>query len=143
MGMEFPETASRRLITPTAHQIAVGRDASPPQTAGFLCHRFLALECVEDDRNLDPCRALARRTATGIHLSQREAFQQRAKFLPLRNRGFGTLAVTILPVPFARRAAATARAGKLESRTARADSAVAVDSFFWLTAIKQNTSTSR
>jgi hypothetical protein len=37
-------------------------------------------------------------------------FQQRAEFLPLRNRGFGTLAVTILPVPFARRAAATARA---------------------------------
>jgi hypothetical protein len=37
-------------------------------------------------------------------------FQQCAEFLPLRNRGFGTLAVTILPVPFARRAAATARA---------------------------------
>jgi hypothetical protein len=36
MGMEFPETASWRLITPTAHQIAVGRDASPPQTAGFF-----------------------------------------------------------------------------------------------------------
>jgi hypothetical protein len=28
-GGGFPETASRRL-TPTAHQIAVGRDASPP-----------------------------------------------------------------------------------------------------------------
>jgi hypothetical protein len=37
-------------------------------------------------------------------------FQQRAEFLPLRNRGFGTLAVTILPIPFARRTAATARA---------------------------------
>jgi hypothetical protein len=35
-------------------------------------------------------------------------FQQRAEFLPLRNRGLGPLAVTILPVPFARRAAATA-----------------------------------
>jgi hypothetical protein len=27
---EFPETASGRVVTPTAHQIAVGRDASPP-----------------------------------------------------------------------------------------------------------------
>jgi hypothetical protein len=57
-------------------------------------------------------------------------FQQCAEFLPLRNRGLGTLAVTILPVPFARGAAATACAGKLESRTARADSAVAAGAFF-------------
>jgi hypothetical protein len=26
-----------------------------------------------------------------------------AEFLPLRNRGFGTLAVTVLPIPFARK----------------------------------------
>jgi len=35
-----------------------------------------------------------------------EHFQQRAEFLPLRNRGLGPLAVTELPIPFARRAAA-------------------------------------
>ena len=37
-----------------------------------------------------------------------EHFQQCAKFLPLCNRGVGPLAVTILPIPLARRAAATA-----------------------------------
>jgi hypothetical protein len=47
--MEFPENRLWWLITPAAHQIAVGRDASPPHTAGFLCHRFLALEWVEHD----------------------------------------------------------------------------------------------
>jgi hypothetical protein len=35
-------------------------------------------------------------------------FQQCAEFLPLRNRGLGPLAVTVLPVPLARRAAASA-----------------------------------
>ena len=39
-----------------------------------------------------------------------EHFQQCAEFLLLRNRGFGALAVTVLPVPLARRAAATASA---------------------------------
>jgi hypothetical protein len=33
--------------------------------------------------------------------------QQCAEFLPLRNRGFGPLAVTVLPIPLAGRAAAT------------------------------------
>jgi hypothetical protein len=37
-----------------------------------------------------------------------EHFQQRAEFPPLRNRGLGPLAVTALPIPLARRAAATA-----------------------------------
>ena len=37
-----------------------------------------------------------------------EHFQQCAEFLPLRNRGLGPLTVPVLPVPFARRAAATA-----------------------------------
>ena len=37
-----------------------------------------------------------------------EHFQQRAVFLPLRNRGLGPLAVTVLPIALARRAAATA-----------------------------------
>jgi hypothetical protein len=37
-----------------------------------------------------------------------EHFQQCAEFLPLRNRGLGALAVTVLPVPIARRAATTA-----------------------------------
>jgi len=34
--MEFPENRLWWLITPTAHQTAVGRDASPPHTAGFF-----------------------------------------------------------------------------------------------------------
>jgi hypothetical protein len=37
-----------------------------------------------------------------------EHFQQSAEFLPLRNRDLGPLAVTVLPIPFAGRAAATA-----------------------------------
>src|SRR5262245_53433597 len=37
-----------------------------------------------------------------------EHFQQCAEFALLRNRGLGPLAVTVLPTPFARRAAATA-----------------------------------
>jgi hypothetical protein len=37
---------------------------------------------------------------------QRGAFS--AEFLPLRNRDLGPLAVTVLPIPLARRAAATA-----------------------------------
>jgi hypothetical protein len=36
-----------------------------------------------------------------------EHFQQCAEFLPLRNRGFGSLAVTVWPIPFARRGAGT------------------------------------
>jgi hypothetical protein len=37
-----------------------------------------------------------------------EQFQQCAEFLALRNRGLGALAMTVLPVSLARRAAATA-----------------------------------
>src|SRR6516162_5088164 len=36
-----------------------------------------------------------------------EHFEQCAEFLPLRNRGLGPLAVTILPIALARRPAAT------------------------------------
>src|SRR5260221_14613202 len=36
-----------------------------------------------------------------------EHFEQCAEFLPLRNRGLGPLAVTVLPIPLARRATAT------------------------------------
>jgi hypothetical protein len=39
-----------------------------------------------------------------------EHFQQCAEFLPLRNRGLGPLAVTVLAIPLARRGAATVRA---------------------------------
>ena len=42
------------------------------------------------------------------HQPSTEHFQQCAEFLPLRNRGLGTLAMTVLPVSFAGRAAATA-----------------------------------
>jgi len=51
------------------------------------------------------------RACLGVtHSSQASAehFQQCAEFLPLRNRGLGPLAVPVLPIPFARRAAATA-----------------------------------
>src|SRR6516162_3792300 len=44
----------------------------------------------------------------GSCLASTEHFQQCAEFPPLRNRGLGPLAVTVLPIPFARRAAATA-----------------------------------
>ena len=37
-----------------------------------------------------------------------EHFEQCAKFLPLRNRGLGALAVTALPIALARGTAATA-----------------------------------
>jgi hypothetical protein len=37
-----------------------------------------------------------------------EHFQQCAEFLPLRNRGLRPLAMTVLPIPLARRTAATA-----------------------------------
>src|SRR5262245_9346491 len=42
-----------------------------------------------------------------VFIPNAEHFQQCAEFLPFRNRGFGPRAVTVLPVPFARRAAAT------------------------------------
>jgi hypothetical protein len=45
---------------------------------------------------------------TYSHQTSAEQFQQSAEFLPLRNRGLGSLAVTVLPLPLARRAAATA-----------------------------------
>jgi len=41
-----------------------------------------------------------------------EHFQQCAEFLPLRNRGLGALAVTVLPIPFAREATAIAIAAQ-------------------------------
>jgi hypothetical protein len=51
---------------------------------------------------------LARGAPTYSHQAGAEHFQQCAEFLLLRNRGLGPLAMTVLPVPFARRAAATA-----------------------------------
>jgi hypothetical protein len=53
--------------------------------------------------------AMLRRAAQDC-LSQASAehFQQCAEFALLRNRGFGSLAVTVLPIPLARRAAAAA-----------------------------------
>jgi hypothetical protein len=43
-----------------------------------------------------------------------EHFEQCAEFSLLRYRGLGPLAVTVLPIPFARRAAATACAVSAE-----------------------------
>src|SRR5262249_58197811 len=37
--------------------------------------------------------------ATHSSQASAEHFQQRAEFLPLRNRGLGPLAVTVLPIP--------------------------------------------
>jgi hypothetical protein len=44
-----------------------------------------------------------------------ERFQQCTQFALLRNRGLGVLAVTVLPIPFARRATATACAAAIDS----------------------------
>src|SRR5262245_35708464 len=53
--------------------------------------------------------AMLRRAAQGcLCQASAEHFQQCAEFLPLRNRGLGPLAVTVLPIPLARRLAATA-----------------------------------
>jgi hypothetical protein len=52
--------------------------------------------------------AMLRRAAQdSLCQASAEQFQQRAEFLPLRNRGLGPLAVTVLPIPFAMRAAGT------------------------------------
>ena len=50
---------------------------------------------------------MANGSAAMFEESCTEPFQQRAEFLPLHNRGLGPLAVTVLPVPLAGRAAAT------------------------------------
>ena len=39
-----------------------------------------------------------------LHQASAEHFQQSAEFPPLRNRALGPLAVTVLPIPLARRA---------------------------------------
>ena len=59
--------------------------------------------------------AMLRRAAEATHFSfacsfqaSAKHFQQRAEFLLLRNRGLSPLAVTVLPIPLARRSAATA-----------------------------------
>jgi hypothetical protein len=52
--------------------------------------------------------AMLRRAAQDcVCQASAEHFQQCAEFLLLRNRGLGPLAVTVLLIPFARRAAAT------------------------------------
>jgi hypothetical protein len=48
-----------------------------------------------------------------------EHFQQCAEFLPLRNRGLGALAVAVLPIPLARRAAANAAGVALSRKGAK------------------------
>ena len=53
-----------------------------------------------------------------------EHFQQCAEFPLLRNRGLGAFAVTVLTIPFARRAAATGRRCR---RVGNAHSVVEVD----------------
>ena len=53
--------------------------------------------------------AMLRRAAQDcLYQASAEHSQQCAEFPLLRNRGLGPLAVTVLPIPFARRAAATA-----------------------------------
>jgi hypothetical protein len=60
------------------------------------------------ERSVGLARAATLSTPTYSYQPSTEHFQQCAEFLPLRNRGLGTLAVTVLPIPLARRAAATA-----------------------------------
>ena len=59
-----------------------------------------------------------------------EQFQQCAEFLPLRNRGLGPLAVTVLSIPLARRAAAIWDTCRHSQRSGRAvKSIVLCDTF--------------
>src|ERR1700738_4901406 len=67
------------------------------------------------ERSVGLARAATLSTPTYSYQPSTEHFQQCAEFLPLRNRGLGTLAVTVLPIPLARRAAATACAGAIDN----------------------------
>src|ERR1700736_5689909 len=58
------------------------------------------------ERFVGLARAATLTTPTYSHQPSAEHFQQSAEFLPLCNCGLGPLAVTVLPIPFARRAAA-------------------------------------
>src|ERR1700730_962490 len=60
------------------------------------------------ERSVGLARAATLTTPTYSHQATSEHLQQCAEFPALRNRGLGPLAMTVLPVPFARRAAATA-----------------------------------
>jgi hypothetical protein len=51
------------------------------------------------ERFVGLARAATLTTPTYSHQPSAEHFQQSAEFLPLRNRGLGTLAVAVLPVP--------------------------------------------
>src|SRR6516164_6381889 len=59
--------------------------------------------CLQPDQD----NTMANGSAAMFEESCTEPFQQRAEFLPLHNRGLGPLAVTVLPVALARRAAGT------------------------------------
>jgi hypothetical protein len=59
---------------------------------------------------------VSRRTGPNSRQPSAEHFQQCAEFLPLCNRAHGPLAVTVLPVPLAKRAAATACAAVQRER---------------------------
>jgi hypothetical protein len=70
--------------------------------AGWLCRRCSPLTC--------SCRCATPPStdATWPPLAGAEHFQQCAEFLPLRNRGLGPLAMTVLPISLAWRAPTTA-----------------------------------
>ena len=67
------------------------------------CHRSRSLP--SRHLNMVPRIRIRRQ---GSSQASAEHFQQCAEFLPLRNRGFGSLAVSVLAIAVARRAAATA-----------------------------------
>src|SRR5262249_60274849 len=98
--------------------------ACPARAAGFPRTLSLArrdrpvlgagLNCFESRQWQAPSIAAHACAGPRFYVSSQasaEHFQQCAEFLPLRNRGLGPLAVTVLPIPLARRGAVTACAG--------------------------------
>src|SRR5262249_60135376 len=95
-------------------QLILKRASASRSSLAVPCHRLEQHEQPERDGAYQPRarehRSRAARIRTrrqGLCQTSTEHFQQRAEFLPLRNRGLGPLAVTVLPIPLARRAAAT------------------------------------
>ena len=76
-------------------------DASSPRTAGLHCATVGPQLTNNKVHNVTRCDRMI------IHGPLGQSLQQCAEFALLRNRGFGPLAVTVLPVALASRAAGT------------------------------------
>src|SRR6516165_2183091 len=105
--IEATELAStrplRRRATVRCHGAQCRRNTCGSGKQRAPCHRSRSLP----SRHLNMVPRIRIRRQGSCQASA-EHFQQCAEFLLLRNRGLGPLAVTVLPIPLARRAAATA-----------------------------------